>query len=488
VAQDVLVQAVPLASAARRGLTHAPRFALNEALELLHKSGWVHALRLLLWMESSSHVAEQPNEHTYAAFLAGCGAGPSLAAARSLWQRLTVGGALPAERVCRALLGVLARAGELLEAEELLLRMEWDELPQQLQSFNLVLAGCARDGQWPTALRVWQQLCASAAAPNAHSLTLMLRAADGGAAWAEGLAEARGALARGVPLDAVAVGTLVAVAGRAGDGQAACEAWACGRRAGLLLRTAQWNARLFSLAWLGDAAGARELLSEMRRTPAAAPDARSYTALAEAERRDSAAADTAQRVAGVRAALAALAADGLVPEEAFLTVLLTALGDAGLWAEARVRAQQWRAHRGVPLNAIHWNCLIRACGCAGKGDAALRAFRDMQAAGVIPTRATFALLFAALPEEQREVRAELLALRASLQLVGVTRDELADARAPEEPAAPEHSFAPGSIAAWALEAEEPAKQRRDGEGTPTSTARGSLSYSTRARLDMQSAD
>jgi len=449
----LLPEGADLTPCVRRGLAFAPRFALNEALVLLHEAHWSHSKRLLDWMCSlAARSGERPNEHSYAAFLAGCGPGPSLDAARLLWQELTQGGVLPSERVCRAILGVLGRAGENEEAVALLQRMSWEEGGLfSTACANIVIAACAQSRSWDAARRAWELLCDSEAQPGAYTLSLLLRAADRGCAWREGLAAASCEAAERVVLDAAAAGSLLSVAGKAGDSVAARAAWARLRALPIPLTTQLCNCYLAALAWDGDCGRVEEVL-ELMAAQRIRRDVRSHTAAMEAARRDSRGAPNPdERLVGVRAALARLLAEGLSPTAVTLNVLLTALGDAGRWEEARRTAAAWQDEHGVELNVRIYNSVIRAAGRAGEGEAALAVFKEMQAAGVLPSRVTFALLFASLSPAQREASAELRLLRDSLEELGMQRDEVEEAREMEEPTAPEDSFAPGAMPSWALE-------------------------------------
>ena len=440
-----------VATAARRGLSYAPLVALNQAMLELE---FAEAARLLHWMESSASASERPNEHTHAAFLSRCGAGPSLESARTLWRRLTVTSRLPSARVCTALLGCLGRAGEVVEARELLQRMAWEELPGlDTRAFNAALGAAAAAGAWSEAQLVWTELCAwTRSAPDALSLSLLLLAADRGAAWREGLAVAMSDAGRRVRMDAPLAGSLLGVAGKAGQPQVVSAVWAQVAQLRLPLSTHLCNSYLGALASSGDSAEARRVLGAMR-AGGIARDVRSFTAVMAATRleRDC---DARTRLRMMRAVLVELRAEGLSPSMVTLNVLLTGLGDAALWREAEATAEEWRQRYALgPLDLRCWNSLIRACCRAEQPGEALRLFHAMQAAGCLPSRATFVML-GSLSDDPEVAGSELRRLRASLEQLELSemKDAAAEARAAVElPAPAEESFAPGSWAQWALD-------------------------------------
>ena len=432
-----------LSAVARRGLRFAPVFALNSALR---KLPWADSLRLLRWMEAQSG-GERANEHSYASFLAVCGPGPSLSQARQLWRRLTNGGTLPGSRVCVALLGVLGRAGEVGEAVELWQRMGWEELPRDAHSLNAVLSACAASGAWSAAMQVWRQQtsreCDQASQPDAFSLALLLNACDRGGQWSRGLEVAMSPQGRRIALDAAGYGALMTVAGRAGETRVVQDTWARlihERR--VPLTTWLFNAHMGALAAVGDAPRAQALMNDMS-VAGVAPDVRSFTALMEAHARQNALEPEA-RLASVRRTLAQLLQAGLSPTETTLTVFVTALGDAQRWREAEQTATEWDRVHGLRRNTVTFNALMRACLRAGQPQEALRLFRDMQAASLMPSSATFVMLLAGCEETGlKDVAAELRALRGSLTTTELLRDALQPVE-DEEPTKPEESFAPGA--------------------------------------------
>jgi pentatricopeptide repeat protein len=402
-------------------------------------------------MEASPLQGERPNEHSYAAFLDSCGPGPSLSAARSLWQRLTRNGELPGPRLCVSLLCVLGRAGEVVEAEELLKRLSWNGAAN-LRSYNAALTACAASGAWSAALRVWASfLQEEALSPDSLSLSLMLSACNKGAAWAEGLALALPALPRIRDLDGPACGSLLTVAARAQRPDIVLAVWRSIRPS--LYSTRLCNCYLAALARFGDAPTAREALAAMvrQRVPR---DVRSYTCVCAAETR-SVAVPPGERLARVRGHINAMLAGGIAPTEVTLNVLAVALGDAGLWREAVDSTSRFSQRFSLPPSEMLQTTLIRACVRSGEMDEALRLFRGMQADGLLPSQATFALLMSALDDAgQADRRAELLELQRSLAVIGELRDrraEEAEARAFEDaPGEGSESFAPGAWASWAV--------------------------------------
>jgi pentatricopeptide repeat protein len=159
----------------------------------------------------------------------------------------------------------------------------------------------------------------------------------------------------------------------------------------------------------------------------------------------------------VRAALDALLAAGLRPSAVTATVFLTALGDAGLWREARGVAAAWPASFGIERNAYVYNALMRACTRASQPAEALAVFREMQAARVLPSTVTFAILIRALEAGELLAEAEeMRALRASLTALALLDDTLDGGRGEDEAPQAEESFAPGAF--WDLQAPAPPVQ------------------------------
>jgi hypothetical protein len=118
----------------------------------------------------------------------------------------------------------------------------------------------------------------------------------------------------------------------------------------------------------------------------------------------------------VRAALAQLHSAGLRPTSVTLTVLLTALGDAGEWAEALAAVSAWPKQHGVRVSA---KGIQRRAARVRQAPAARGAalFREMQAADVLPTAAPsrcccrrWSARLAAEAEELRTLRTSLAAL------------------------------------------------------------------------------
>jgi pentatricopeptide repeat protein len=425
--------------------------ALNQAIL---KLDFQEAAALMQWMESSSASdSERPNEHTHAAFLSRCGPGPSLDAARRLWRRLTVSSRLPSARVCTALISCLGRAGEVVEAREMLQRMLYEELSDvDVRAFNAALGAAAAAGAWQEAQVVWSELCASSIAPDALSLSLLLLAADKGASWSEGLAVALSEPGRRIHLDGPLAGSILGVAGKAGRPDVVKAIWAQVAQLRLPLSTHLCNAYLAALAANGDSAEARRVLGAMR-AGGIPRDVRSYTAAMAATRLERET-DARTRLRKMRALLAEMLAEDIAPSSVTLNVFVTAYGDAALWQEAEAVAEEWRERYQLgPLDERVWNGLIRACSRAEQPREALRFFQAMQAAGCLPSRATFVLL-SALSGDVEVAASELRKLRASLEELELPqlKDAAAEARAAvEEPLPAEESFAPGSWAAWALD-------------------------------------
>jgi len=162
-----------------------------------------------------------------------------------------------------------------------------------------------------------------------------------------------------------------------------------------------------------------------------------------------------ERLARVRGHINAMLAGGIAPTEVTLNVLAVALGDAGLWREAVDSTSRFSQRFSLPPSEMLQTTLIRACVRSGEMDEALRLFRGMQADGLLPSQATFALLMSALDDAgQADRRAELLELQRSLAVIGELRDrraEEAEARAFEDaPGEGSESFAPGAWASWAV--------------------------------------
>ncbi len=420
-----------MCAVARRGLRHAPRFLLNAAITALGGRGaWQAALRLLSWMERRAEedgpeCAEGPTEHTYAAFFGACGCGASLGAARRVWRRLTPRGALPrSTRVCTALVAAFGRGGEATDALALFDRMAWEQVPRSTHTFNAALAAAARTGAWEAALEVFREFDgsgadgATAATPDAYSLALAVTACERGGQGHRGLALAMSPAGAAVRLDAAAAAAVMTSAGRAGRLDVARATLARLAQCGGAPSTWVYNALLSGLATSGGLPEARRVLATMRATAGCAPDARSYTALAEAARRGGTLAD-------VRGAVDELFAAGLRPTAVTLTVVLTALGDAGAWREARSLAAEWPRRYGFGRNAYAYNALLRACTRAGQPGEALAVFRESQAARVLPTSVTFAHLIRALEAAGMRAEAdEMRALRDSLAALALLSDSV----------------------------------------------------------------
>ena len=409
----------------RRGLEYAPRFVLNAAItELGARGKWQSALQLLSWMERREAEAgpecpEAPNEHSFVAFLGGCRCGASLKHARRVWAKLAPQrGELPGARLCAAMLGALGRAGEAQEAAALFSSMSWDGVPRSLHAYNAALTAAARAGAWREAVDMFREFESDNVEPDAYSLALAVTACMRGGAPHVGLSLALSPLGASVRLDAAAAGAVVAAAGASGRLDAAYAALKRLDAQGTPRNTWLYNALLAGQASVGAMGPAAATLREMRTTPGCEPDARSYTSLMEAAR-------AAKSLPAVRAALAQLHSAGLRPTSVTLTVLLTALGDAGEWAEALAAVSAWPKQHGVRVSAKAYSAALRACAKAGRPREALALFREMQATDVLPTVGAFAVLLPALERAGLAAEAEeLRTLRASLAALGVLPESL----------------------------------------------------------------
>ena len=350
---------------------------------------------------------ERPSEHSYAAFFKGCGPGPSLAAARNVWRRLTAGFDLPHPRVCVALLAVLARAGEVAEAMDVYRRLSWEtEEPLDAATVNAVLAACARSGSVEPALEVWTDACARVSdepgPPDAHSLALVLTACDRGGQWQRGLELIQSPEAGRIVWDAPLASCVMSVAGRAGRMDVAHGAWVrCvaehDGRGPIRLTTWLGNAYLAATAHNG-ALDQAQAAVEALRARGVRLDGTSFTALGSTATRCNALAPE-ERLSRVRAAVAALQAAGLQPDGHTLTVLLTAMGDVGRCQEAKDTVDDWSTRFRLAPNAYVYNTLIRCYLRAGQVAGALEAFKAMQDARVLPSTVTFTLLLKAAQAE-----------------------------------------------------------------------------------------
>lgn len=255
-------------------------------------------------------------------------------------------------------------------------------------------------------------------APDAYSLALAVTACSRGGAPHVGLSLALSPTAAGVVLDAAAAGAVVAAAGACGRLDVAFATLARLDAQGTPRNTWLFNSLLAGQASVGAAAAARETLLRMRCTPGCEPDARSYTSLMEAAR-------VRGSMPHVRAALAELHAAGLRPTAVTLTVLLTALGDAGCWQEALAAVEAWPSAHGVRVTTTAYNAALRACAKADRPREALKLFRCMQVADILPSVGTFAALLPVLDRAALTAEAdELRTLRASLAALGVLPEHL----------------------------------------------------------------
>lgn len=462
-----------LTSTVRRGNRFAPVFGLNLALASLGETGhWPAALRLLEWMEAQPlRSRERPSEHSYAAFFKGCGPGPSLAAARSVWRRLTAEGDLPPSRVCVALLAVLGRAGEVAEAMDVYRRLTWEaEEPLGASTVNAMLSACARSGSVELALEVWTEVCSQEreepgevpGPPDAHSLALVLTACDRGGQWKRGLELLLSPEARRIIWDAPLASCIMAVAGRAGRMDVAHGAWVhcvAQHDAGGPIRLTTWlgNAYLAATAHNGALDQAQAAVDALR-SRGVQLDGTSYTALGSTATRCTALAPE-ERLGRVRAAISALLNAGLQPDAKTLTVLLTALGDAGQSQEAAAAVEDWATRFPLAPNAYVYNALIRCYLRCGQVADALQAFKDLQEARVLPTTVTFTLLLkAAEAAGLTSTVEELRVLRQSLAVAGMLVEQFTDAEEDPslQPLPAQESFAPGAY--W--EGKQPPKPAR----------------------------
>lgn len=434
-----------VASAARRGLPVAPRFALNAAVSRLGARGsWAAALRLLRWMtdEQATSIDERADSHTFVAFFGCCGAGPSLDAARGVWRacsllraRLSAGGE-GADRVRAAYLACLARAGEADEAFsvfEALLRSSRGDMRTSV--YNAALGAAAGGGGEPAdASALWDALSSSPTArPNALSLALAVTACRSSPEAAMAVATSPAALS--TPLDAQAAGCVVAAAARAGRLDVARAYWlAAVATPGVALTTRLCNAYLSALASVGHSAEAERIHASIMCAPGSVcpPDVITLTELVRAASRSQVGPRDATHAAIARL----LASPGCEPTHAALTVMLTALGDAGEWRKAEAVAADWEARFGLAPNTRTSNALVRAHLKSRRFGGGVAVFRDAQRRGIMPDAATFHQLLAGCDaavndligcdesgEEwgEMEVAAlavELRTLRDSLTLVG----------------------------------------------------------------------
>jgi pentatricopeptide repeat domain-containing protein 1 len=405
---------------ARRGLEYAPRFLVNGAIAALGAKGnWQAALQLLSWMERRAsedgpECPEAPNEHSFVAFLGGCRCGASLTHARRVWAKLAPPrGELPGARVCSAMLGALGRGGEAQEAAQLFSTMAWDGVPRGLHAYNAALTAAARAGAWKEAVDMFREFDSDNVEPDAYSLALAVTACSRGGVPHVGLALALSPTASRVVLDAAAAGAVISAAGAAGRLDVAYATLKRLDAQGSPRNTWLLNALLAGQASVGAAGPARDTLAYMRATPGCEPDARSYTSLMEVAR-------VRGSLPHVRAALAELQAAGLRPTSVTLTVFLTALGDAGEWAEALDALQRWPDEHGMRVSTKAYSAALRACAKANRPQEALALFRDMQAQRVLPSVGTFAAMLPALEAAGMTAEAdELRELRASLAALGV---------------------------------------------------------------------